>query len=226
MDALTRHYNYMKNYVYYYGKDKKEDSLAKFKTDFDILKESYQFLPEDEEFILDEPIQQENELEEEYGKRLALSYYSKLHREFALIDLSRFETGKYGLCWRNEEQVVSGKGQFVCGNLTCNEKQKLKSFELNFTYEEKGAKKAALVKVRLCTLCSYKLNYKKFAHLLPSVESKEDDKTHKKKEKKSKKKSKSIDKSEKILKKRKKKSEDSSHDSHESSKKSKLSSSQ
>lgn len=41
------------------------------------------------------------------------------------------------------------------------ESSDLQSWEVNFAYVEVGEKKNALVKVRLCKDCSYKLNYKK-----------------------------------------------------------------
>lgn len=61
--------------------------------------------------------------------------------------------------WRIEQEVVLGKGQFICGNKHCSEKDNLKSWEVNFNYVEHGSKKNALVKLRLCESCSNKLNY-------------------------------------------------------------------
>lgn len=62
--------------------------------------------------------------------------------------------------WRVESEVFGGKGQFVCGNLHCDERQDLKSFEVNFSYVEAGEKKNALVKLRLCPGCAKKLGVK------------------------------------------------------------------
>jgi hypothetical protein len=45
---------------------------------------------------------------------------------------------KVGFRWRTENEVISGKGQFSCGNKKCDEKKDLKSYEVNFAYEEKG----------------------------------------------------------------------------------------
>ena len=61
--------------------------------------------------------------------------------------------------WRLEKEVVVGKGQFVCANKKCEERHKLRTWEVNFGYIEAGVKKNALVKCRLCFECSYKLNY-------------------------------------------------------------------
>lgn len=63
------------------------------------------------------------------------------------------------LRWRTEKEVVVGKGQFECGNKKCQSKEDLKSWEINFGYEEQGEKKNALVKLRLCPECTLKLNY-------------------------------------------------------------------
>ncbi|CAJ0952176.1 unnamed protein product, partial [Ranitomeya imitator] len=49
--------------------------------------------------------------------------------------------------------------QFFCGHKRCDEKEGLKSWEVNFGYVEHGEKRNALVKLRLCPECSYKLNF-------------------------------------------------------------------
>lgn len=73
--------------------------------------------------------------------------------------------------------MISGKGQFTCGEKSCNEQLNLKTWEVCFGYVEKSEKKNALVKIRksnfnqrfdairtrvflgLCVSCSTKLNY-------------------------------------------------------------------
>ncbi|CAG5089095.1 Similar to Fra10ac1: Protein FRA10AC1 homolog (Mus musculus) [Cotesia congregata] len=75
-------------------------------------------------------------------------------------DTSRRKTDyDVALRWRTEQEVVVGKGQFECGSKKCKIKEGLKSWEVNFGYEEQGEKKNALVKLRLCSECSDKLNY-------------------------------------------------------------------
>ena len=61
--------------------------------------------------------------------------------------------------WRTEKEVVTGRGQFACANKKCEERNKLRTWEVNFGYVENNEKKNALVKCRLCFECSYKLNY-------------------------------------------------------------------
>merc|ERR1711933_138426 len=66
-----------------------------------------------------------------------------------------------GFRWRTEAEVVQGKGQFRCGQKRCESKQNLGSYEVDFKYDEAGHSKRALVKVRLCINCAYKLHYKR-----------------------------------------------------------------
>ncbi|RZS05410.1 hypothetical protein BHM03_00035923, partial [Ensete ventricosum] len=74
---------------------------------------------------------------------------------YCIADMSRYKQGKIGLRWRTEKEVVSGKGQFICGNKKCNEKDGLGSYEVrilfvNFSYLEAGENKQALVKLVAC----------------------------------------------------------------------------
>lgn len=40
-----------------------------------------------------------------------------------------------------------GKGQFICACKTCSKKKDLKTWEVNFAYQEEGLKKNALIKI-------------------------------------------------------------------------------
>lgn len=73
----------------------------------------------------------------------------------------KYKENRIGLRWRTEKEVVSGKGQFECGNKKCTAREGLRSYEVNFAYTEAGESKQALVKLRVCPKCSYKLNYGK-----------------------------------------------------------------
>jgi len=61
--------------------------------------------------------------------------------------------------WRIDKEVVSGKGQFICGEKRCDEKEHLRSWEVLFGYVEHGKKRDALVKLRLCPSCTKKLHF-------------------------------------------------------------------
>lgn len=93
--------------------------------------------------------------------RLARRYYDNLYKEYAVIDLSRYEIGFIGLRWRTEAEVVAGKGDTCCATKRCNGASLLSEFEVPFSYEEKGETKLELVKVKLCAPCTEKfLQYK------------------------------------------------------------------
>ncbi|KAH3787713.1 protein FRA10AC1-like [Dreissena polymorpha] len=150
LNAFDRHKVLVNNYLTYYGgtaTELKRDS-SKDKTDFDVIRENHKFLWTEE----DDP-------DETWAKRLAKKYYDKLFKEYCIADLSRYKENKVAMRWRIEQEVQQGKGQFLCGDKKCNEHEGLKSWEVNFAYMEDGQKKNALVKLRLCPDCSYKLNY-------------------------------------------------------------------
>ncbi|XP_064370113.1 protein FRA10AC1 [Dromaius novaehollandiae] len=150
MDAYERHKKFVNDYILYYG-GKWEDfrrSRANDKTDLDVIRENHRFL-----------WKEDDEVDMNWEKRLAKKYYDKLFKEYCIADLSRYKENKFGFRWRHEKEVISGKGQFSCGNKHCDEKEGLKSWEVNFGYIEHGEKRNALVKLRLCPECSYKLNF-------------------------------------------------------------------
>ncbi|KAG5195877.1 hypothetical protein JEQ12_011513 [Ovis aries] len=160
MDAYQRHTKFVNDYILYYG-GKKEDFRRlgeNDKTDMDVIRENHRFL-----------WNEEDEMDMNWEKRLAKKYYDKLFKEYCIADLSRYKENKFGFRWRVEKEVISGKGQFCCGNKCCDEKEGLKSWEVNFGYTEHGEKRNALVKLRLCQECSFKLN---FHHRRKEVKSK------------------------------------------------------
>nr|XP_033799424.1 protein FRA10AC1 isoform X2 [Geotrypetes seraphini] len=150
MDAYARHKKFVNDYILYYG-GKKEDfkrSVANDRNDLDVIRENHRFL-----------WQEEDEVDMTWEQKLAKKYYDKLFKEYCVADLSRFKKNQFGFRWRTEQEVISGKGQFFCGSKHCDEKEGLKSWEVNFGYTEHGEKRNALVKLRLCPECSYKLNF-------------------------------------------------------------------
>ncbi|CAH8574673.1 unnamed protein product [Heterobilharzia americana] len=151
LDAFERHKQLVNDYLQYYGgswEDFKRDT-SKDKTDVDVIKEHGRFLWSDQ----DEPVS--------WSERLAKKYWEKLFKEYCLVDLSRYKENKFGMRWRLEKEVISGKGQFACGNVACPAgSERLRSWEVNFVYQERGERRNALVKLRLCPVCSEKLNYR------------------------------------------------------------------
>ncbi|KAL3266194.1 hypothetical protein HHI36_010377 [Cryptolaemus montrouzieri] len=94
-----------------------------------------------------------------WDEQLARKYYNKLFKEFCICDLSRFKENQVALRWRTKNEVISGKGQFICAEKKCNVGDHLRTWEVNFCYVEEQQKKNALVKIKLCSNCSVKLNY-------------------------------------------------------------------
>eukprot|EP00252_Welwitschia_mirabilis_P025923 TRINITY_DN8279_c0_g1_i2.p1 TRINITY_DN8279_c0_g1~~TRINITY_DN8279_c0_g1_i2.p1 ORF type:complete len:289 (-),score=55.86 TRINITY_DN8279_c0_g1_i2:271-1014(-) len=149
LNAYDRHKKFMADYVQFYGKWIPQEERP-IKTDQDTLREAYRFIRSEED---DQGMSWE--------QRLAKRYYDKLFKEYCIADMSRYKEGKIGFRWRVEKEVVQGKGQFICGNKKCEEREGLCSYEVNFSYMEAGACKQALVKLRVCERCALKLNYRK-----------------------------------------------------------------
>ncbi|DBA90792.1 TPA: hypothetical protein ACH3X1_003997 [Trebouxia sp. C0004] len=154
LSAFDRHQSLMKNAIKYYRAQLPPEQQT-VKTDFDVLKEQHRFVRTAEDDINDS-----------WDVRMARRYYSKLFKEYAVADLSRYRESKVGLRWRTEREVVIGKGQFVCGAKGCDERRALASYEVNFAYKEAGERKQALVKVRLCPKHAMQLNHKQNQQLI------------------------------------------------------------
>jgi protein FRA10AC1 len=92
-----------------------------------------------------------------YEERVAARYSAALYREYALADLSQYRVGRVGFRWRTRVEVLAGKGESSCGSLHCDAVSALHTYEVPFTYEEEGSRKATLVKVRLCGACGARL---------------------------------------------------------------------
>lgn len=154
LDAYTRHKKFMNDYALYYSHGKKPQRNETINTEYDILKKEYKFIRTEED--------NDNST---WEKRIAKKYYDKLYKEYCLANLKFYKEGKIALRWRIEDELISGKGQFICGNVDCFETENLHSWEVNFAYKEDNQKKNALVKLKLCPKCSYKLNYKKIKQI-------------------------------------------------------------
>ncbi|GMI75765.1 hypothetical protein like AT4G15030 [Hibiscus trionum] len=150
LNAYDRHKKFLNDYVGFYGKENSTDVKLPVKTDHDTLREGYRFIRSEED-----------DINPSWEQKLVKRYYDKLFKEYCIADMSQYKSGKIGLRWRTEKEVISGKGQFICGNKHCNEKDGLASYEVNFSYFEAGENKQALVKLVTCERCAEKLHYKK-----------------------------------------------------------------
>lgn len=142
MDPFTRHKQMMELY-----KNPTETQAAIPKSDYEELRQHFQFLPEE--------LPPSTTSEGTWQSRLVRAYHDGLFKEFCLADLSLARSeNRVALCWRTEEEVVRGKGQFSCGNVACASDAGLASYEVNFGYFEGGTKRNALVKLCLCPTCA------------------------------------------------------------------------
>lgn len=137
MNPFEYHKFLMHHYVLKDGATKFDQEPKKFKTDRDVIYENMKFIWNEE----DQPTSWE--------EKLAKRYYDKLFREYCICDLSKFQENKIANRFRIEKEIVSGKGQFSCGEKSCNEQVGLRTWEVNFAYIEKGERKNALVKISM-----------------------------------------------------------------------------
>ena len=149
LDAYSRHKALVNQYLLSSGRGIEHfvRSTEGDRNDYTVLAEHHKFLWNEEDDT------------GSWEKGLAKAYYDRLFKEYAISDLSRYKENKIALRWRTENEVIEGKGQFICGSKHCVVREDLESWEVNFGYVEDGEKKNALVKLRLCVECSKKLNY-------------------------------------------------------------------
>lgn len=123
-------------------------ALPKPLTDVDELKRAHKFLPE-----------KDKKTHLTHGEKLAQKYFERLSTEYVLADLTGYRDNRVGFRWRTPPEVRNGKGQFICGNKVCHNETGLLTYEVNFAYKEQKVLKQALVSIRCCVGCAFKLNY-------------------------------------------------------------------
>lgn len=126
----------------------KKSKVTSMKSDLTILREHHRFLWDHEDH-------------DSWELRLARRYYDRLFKEYVLCDLTGYRKGHVGFRWRTQKEVQDGRGQFTCGHKFCSSQADLKSYEVDFKYVEAKREKRALVKVRLCQDCAFKLHYRR-----------------------------------------------------------------
>ncbi|XP_034704777.1 protein FRA10AC1 isoform X2 [Vitis riparia] len=139
LNAYDRHKKFLNDYAGFYGEQRSTHTKLPVKTDQDTIREGYRFI-----------LSEEDEMDQSWEQRLVKRYHDKLFKEYCIADMSQYKSGKIGLRWRTEKEVISGKGQFICGNKHCDKRDGLASYEVNFSYFEAGENKQALVKLVTC----------------------------------------------------------------------------
>jgi len=149
LSAYDRHKMLVNQYLLYHpgAMQQLQRDTSKDRRDIDVVRENHRFL------------WAASDAPQNWEQQLAKKYYDKLFKEYCICDLSRYTSNQIGMRWRVGKEVESGKGQFACGARGCDTAQGLRSWEMNFAYKERSEDKNALVKLRLCTDCSQKLNY-------------------------------------------------------------------
>ena len=175
LSCYERHRKLLQDYIQYYGgsvEDLMPKAPAPTVTDLDVLRENYRFLPTPDDY--DDSTSE---------KRMAKKYFDKLYKEYCVGYLNGYREGKVGMRWRTKQEVLRGKGQFICGHSPCDKTDKLRSYEVKFSYREAGERKLALVKLRVCPECAYKLNYKRSRRISEAAAPRDKKKKRKKKKK-------------------------------------------
>ncbi|KGG52354.1 hypothetical protein DI09_183p20 [Mitosporidium daphniae] len=129
--------------------------------DFDILRQRYKFIPEDS--------QRPNK---DWQDRMVLGYNDSLFREFALFTTrdpadSCAGPSSIAIRWRTKVEVKSGKGVYICSNLSCSACEELCCFEVPFSYVEEGRLCKTLVKLSTLKFSRTKIKHMKFGFLRP-----------------------------------------------------------
>lgn len=137
-----------------------DGSKAKVRSDMDAIRDHHRFIRADGGHV---------GYDASWEERLAARYYKKLVKEYAIVDLGRYKEGKVGMRWRTEAEVVSGKGQFECGSITCHRTIGLRSFEVPFVYKEDGETKRVqagdlvvnriLTESNIASVCIFSLHF-------------------------------------------------------------------
>lgn len=106
--SWDRHKAYVARYLKVYERDGGKARQARLdstaRNDWDVLKEKHRFLRDEEE--------EEEDTGSEYDNEVARRYYKHLFKEYAIADMKHYKSGNLSLCWRSEDDVVDGIGQF------------------------------------------------------------------------------------------------------------------
>ena len=104
LNAWERHQKLMHDYQYHFKSAVAAAEAAANRlpttTDLDALRDNHRFVVSPEE-SLDRSTPE---------KRMALTYYDRLFKEYVLADFSRYKEDQIGMRWRIEAEVVTGKG--------------------------------------------------------------------------------------------------------------------
>jgi hypothetical protein len=77
-----------------------------------------------------------------------------IFKDFAIIDLSQVRTRKLGMRWRSREDVLKGKGEYICGAVGCHATE-LTALEIPFAHHTAAGEISSkqFVTVHVCNPC-------------------------------------------------------------------------
>ncbi|KAI3652721.1 hypothetical protein MP228_002146 [Amoeboaphelidium protococcarum] len=182
----------------YYGQHggDKDDQNRDLITDYDLIRDKIKFVEDDHDDD-DYPISpstrgniqsSKSQLQsEDYEKKALKKYNDMLYKEYCLTDVQLYiQNGgqkQIPLRWRVKDEVKSGKGERICGNISCDSTAGLSTYEVPFQYRDKTSStlattndpssvsssntqksdmKLVLVKLRVCSSCAFVLFKKSY----------------------------------------------------------------
>ncbi|KAI3638336.1 hypothetical protein MIR68_003947 [Amoeboaphelidium protococcarum] len=183
--------------IYYGHHGDKNDERRDLITDYDLIRDRIKFVEDDHDDNynvestrgnIQSSKQQLNS--EDYEKKALKKYNDMLYKEYCLTDVQLFiQNGgqkQIPLRWRVKDEVKSGKGERICGNISCDSTTGLSTYEVPFQYRDKTSAittttttndpssvsstngselnmKLVLVKLRVCSSCAsilFKMSYR------------------------------------------------------------------
>lgn len=109
MQALTPHERSKQRYDRLHSNTHSSRRALPTRTELDVLLAHHKFLHPSTASHTDAA----------WEDQLAFKYYESLFREFALVNLKKYKSGKVALRWRTEDEVLQGTGERSCASLRC-----------------------------------------------------------------------------------------------------------
>ncbi|KAI3645313.1 hypothetical protein MP228_011477 [Amoeboaphelidium protococcarum] len=183
--------------IYYGQHGNRDDQNRDLINDYDLIRDKIKFVEDDHDDDYPNGPSTRGNIQssksqlqsEDYEKNALKKYNDMLYKEYCLTDVQLFiQNGgqkQIPLRWRVKDEVKSGKGERICGNISCDSTTGLSTYEVPFQYRDKTSStlsttqdpssvsslnaqnsdmKLVLVKLRVCSSCAsvlFKKSHKK-----------------------------------------------------------------